>query len=174
MLFFIRKHYNNFDFINDFLDQEFVDKHNLYAVGRRLNFSTNKIQFYIKSRDALEYKQMIIDQLYHPPEVKIDFPKTSENTLYIAHKFEGKPLLRKFINMTMIGTEYLWGGNVKLETSEVDMDNFKDLIKKKKDEALAKTKQTIDLEEVLSELKFNRVLYTMENKKLSREVMGVS
>ena len=35
------------------------------------------------------------------------------------HRFEGKPLVQEFIPNTMLGIEYLWGGKVQLETSEV-------------------------------------------------------
>ena len=41
---------------------------------------------------------------------------TNNGNLYLVHHFEGKPLVRDFINNTMLGIEYLWGAPVQLET----------------------------------------------------------
>jgi len=61
---------------------------------------------------------MVIDTLYHPPEIRVEIDKSVEGVLYLNHKFEEKPLKRDFIENTMVGIEYLWGGPVHLETHE--------------------------------------------------------
>ncbi|MCK5347760.1 MAG: SpoVR family protein, partial [Desulfobacula sp.] len=78
--------------------------------------------------------------------------------------FENKPLKMDFIENTMVGIEYLWGGPVHLETSEpvvsgktaTDHANFWDpgssKIKGKKPEPV----------------KWKRMIYVMENRKLSK------
>jgi stage V sporulation protein R len=68
--------------------------------------------------------------------------------------FEGKPLVREFIANTMLGIEYLWGGPVKLETSEVV--------------EILSTSPTPD-EIKQEEINWQRVIYTMENRILTRE-----
>jgi len=109
---------NDFTFINSFLDQEFVDRHKLFVAGRRINRQNMTWQYYIKSKKAEDYKQMVINTLYHPPDIRIDPEKTKEGILYLNHRFENKPLKSDFIENTMIGIAFLWGGPVHLETSE--------------------------------------------------------
>ncbi|MCA1792397.1 MAG: SpoVR family protein [Desulfotignum sp.] len=117
-IFTVRENMNDFTFINTFLDQEFVDRHNLFVAGKRINSQNMTWQYYIKSKKVHDYKQMVINTLYHPPDIRIDGEKTKEGILYLDHRFENKPLKQDFIENTMIGIEFLWGGPVHLETSE--------------------------------------------------------
>jgi stage V sporulation protein R len=82
------------------------------------------------------------------------------NTLYLVHQFEGKPLLKDFIPNTLLGIEYLWGGPVELETMEIkatitrsDRPQSSDAPKKR-------------------EITWQRVVYTMKNRKLSRRILA--
>ena len=118
-IFNIRENLCDFTFINRFIDQEFINKHKLFVSGQRLNKTKMTREYYIKSRNAKAYKQMVIDTLYHPPLIYVNKEKSKQGVLYLVHKFEEKPLKRDFIENTMIGIEYLWGGAVKLETHEV-------------------------------------------------------
>ncbi len=118
-LFEIRKKFNDFSLINTFVDQDFVNKYNLYVVGRRLNQQRMTWEYYVKSRKAADYKKMLIDSLYHPPTIIIDASKTTEEVLYLKHTFEGKQLIKDFIPDTLLGIHYLWGGRVDLETTEI-------------------------------------------------------
>ena len=59
-------------------------------------------QWYVKSRKAEDYKQMVKDSLYHPPHILINTTKTDESNLWLEHTFEDKPLVREFINNTML------------------------------------------------------------------------
>ena len=117
-IFTVRENMDDFTFINSFLDQEFVDRHKLFVAGRRINRQNMTWQYYIKSKKAEDYKQMVINTLYHPPDIRIDPEKTKEGILYLNHRFENKPLKSDFIENTMIGIAFLWGGAVHLETSE--------------------------------------------------------
>ncbi|MCW8800470.1 MAG: SpoVR family protein, partial [Desulfobacter sp.] len=49
--------------------------------------------------------------------IYVDEEKTQGGILYLVHEFENKPLKADFIENTMIGIEFLWGGPVYLETS---------------------------------------------------------
>ena len=114
-IFHIRENYCDSMFVNQFIDQDFVDLHRLFVVGKRLNKERMTWQYYVRSRKAADYRQMVADSLYHPPRVEVRVDEN--NVLVLDHQFEGKPLLRDFISGVMLGLEYLWGGEVHLYTS---------------------------------------------------------
>ena len=105
--------------INTFLDQDFINRHRLFVAGKRLNNAKMVWEYYVKSRNAEDYRRMLKNSLYHPPHIDIDPDKSQNGSLYLMHHFEGKPLVTDFIANTLLGIEYLWGGKVELETSEV-------------------------------------------------------
>ncbi len=117
-IFKIRENLNDFTFVNKFIDQEFLTKHKLFVSGKRFNQARMTWEYYIQSKKVQDYKQMIINTLYHPPQIFVDTKKTVKGVLYLNHLFEEKPLKIDFIENTMMGIEYLWGGPVHLETSE--------------------------------------------------------
>lgn len=118
-IFKIRVTFSDFMLINTFVDQDFVDRYDLFVVGKRLNKQRNTVEYYIKSRKAEDYKQMLLDSLYHPPYITADEEKTTDSSLYIRHHFEGKQLYKNFIGDTLMGISYLWGGQVQLETTDI-------------------------------------------------------
>jgi len=117
-VFKVRENYTDLMFINTFVDQDFVDLYRLFVTGKRINSQKGVWEYYVKSRALADYKQMLMDSLYHPPFIEIDETKMANGYLYLNHHFEGKPLVKDFIHNTMLGIEYLWGGPVKLETTE--------------------------------------------------------
>jgi stage V sporulation protein R len=117
-IFTIRENLNDFTFINQYVDQEFLTKNHLFVSGKRLNKTRMTWEYYIKSKRAEDYKKMILNTLYHPPEVQVDTDRSVKGVLYLTHLFEEKPLKSDFIENAMMGMEYLWGGPVHLETSE--------------------------------------------------------
>lgn len=163
----VRENFNDFTFINTFIDQEFMSKHNLFVAGKRFNQGRMSWEYYIKSKSAEDYKQMVIDTLYHPPEIAVDPSGTKQGVLYLNHKFEDKPLKQDYIENTMIGIEYLWGGPVHLETSEPIMSSTD-----QKTQANFWDPTTPKTTKPKSEsIKWKRMLYVMENRKLhKREV----
>ena len=166
-VFNVREDSSDFMFINSFVDQDFVDKYSLFVSGKKLNSQKGVWEYYVKSRDADKYKKMLLDSLYHPPHIEIDEAKTKGGDLYLNHHFEGKPIVQEFISNTMLGLEYLWGGPVKLETTEwVEKTgdhswpwNYYTPFPFKRDKPSGEEPQ------------YRRVLYTMEKRKLSRAVL---
>ena len=169
-LFDIRENMCDFTFINSFIDQEFVNRHDLFVTGKRLNQQRMSWQYYVKSRKAQDYRDMIINTLPHPPKIVVNKEKTEQGPLYLEHVFEGKPLKSDFIENTMVGIEYLWGRSVRLETSEPT-------------KATTPQQQYIDFwsppssggtpppKKKKEPLVWKRVLYVMENRKLlKREI----
>ncbi len=151
-IFHAREHLSDFLFINTFVDQEFVNHYKLFVVGKRLDRERMVWEYYVRSRKAEDYREMLLDLLYHPPRIFIDREKSVDHTLYLVHRFEEKPLVQEFIANTMLGIEFLWGGAVKLETSEV-----------------AGGKPAEKGGEKSEPVAWRRVLYTMKERKLEKE-----
>lgn len=163
-IFQIRKNLNDFLFINTFVDQDFINQNNLFVSGRRLNKSKMVWEYYVKSRKAKQYRQMLFDSLYHPPHIEVDQKKSLENSLYLTHKFEEKPLVKEYLLNTLIGLEYLWGGPVNLETSEYLPQS------ESKEYAMYTSFMGSQREEPEKpEMKWQRVLYTIKDRKLTRK-----
>jgi stage V sporulation protein R len=153
-IFEVRENFCDSMFVNTFIDQEFVDMHKLFVVDKRLNKERMTWQYYIKSKKAKHYKQMVADSLYHPPAVNVG---VDDNALVINHLFEGKPLFRDYISGTLMGLEYLWGDRVTLFTHEPET------VKRRTDQHSQPQQEYVP-----QEIKWGRVKYTMKDKKLSR------
>jgi stage V sporulation protein R len=161
-IFDVRENLCDFNFINQFINQDFVDRHNLFVAGRRLNEAKMVWEYYVKSRSAEAYRQMLLESLYHPPKVVLDHDKGKENeALYLVHQFEGKPLLKDFIPNTLLGIEYLWGGTVKLETHEAVSTGPRS---DRPSYAVAGGEKPPK-----PEIRWQRVVYTMENREIRRD-----
>ncbi len=158
-IFKVRENFCDFTYINTFADQDFVTKNDLFVVGQRLNQAKMVWEYYVKSRKAKDYRQMLFDSLYHPPYITVDAEKTKDRNLYLIHHFEEKPLVQEFIHNTMMGIEFLWGGPVQLETSDVASMS----------EPPPRTPGQEEPKE--PEVKWQRVLYTMENRKLTKKTI---
>ncbi len=166
-IFDVRTHYCDFMFINQFIDQEFVDRHRLFVAGKRLNRQRMTWEYYVQSRDAERYREMVVDSLYHPPHVMVDPDRNENGRLYLVHHFEGKPLVRDYIANTLLGVEYLWGRPVCLETSELVPVGAEE-------ESQPVTASFGRLPETprTPASEWRRVRYTMEERQLSREILA--
>jgi stage V sporulation protein R len=165
-IFYVRENFSDFSFINAFVDQDFMTLNKLFVAGRRLNEEKMVWEYYVKSRKIRDYRSMLMDTLYHPPFIEILPEKQINNTLYLNHRFEEKPLVTEFIANTLMGVEYLWGGPVQLETSEV----VSVTPPTPKPDAAAKKSKPDELQE--PKITWRRVVYTMEKRKLSKKVLG--
>ncbi len=145
-IFNIRKLFSDFNLINTFIDQDFVDTYDLFVVGKRMDENRGVYQYYIKSRKAADYKKMLIDSLYHPPFITIDTNKTHEGNLYLKHIFEGKQLFKPYIEDTLMAIEFLWGAQVQLETTDIKPDK--------------------DAANNVQGFVYEKLIYSMKNKKL--------
>ncbi len=159
-IFAVRENFSDSMFINSFIDQDFVDVHKLFVVGKRLNKERMTWQYYVKSRKAEDYKEMVTDSLYHPPSIKVNVD--GDSTLILNHIFEGKPLVRGYIEATMLGLEFLWGGKICLYTSEPVPIKTQ-----------ASPDPTGKQEKPEQEISWKRFRYTMNEKRLFRELVDV-
>jgi stage V sporulation protein R len=78
--------------------------------------------------------------------------------------FQG--LVREFIANTLLGIEYLWGKPVQLETSEIVRAE-----PAPSSTALPGMQMSLSEERKQQEMKWQRVIYTMQDRKLTREVL---
>ena len=115
-IFKLRNECCDFNFVNNYVTQDFADRHKLVIIGERINEQRMTKEYYIKSKNAEDYKKLILDNLVHPPFITVSDETQKNGTLCIVHNYEGKQLVPEFIENVMMGIEYLWGGEVKLET----------------------------------------------------------
>ena len=165
-IFKVRENFCDFMFINTFVDQDFINQYKLFVAGKRVNPEKSVWEYYVKSRKAADYRQMLLDSLYHPPHIQVNPEKNDNNTLYLVHSFEGKPLVKEFITNTLLGIEYLWGGPVKLETSEVESKSESNGVPYGVGFLPAGPK-----EQNQKEITWQRVIYTMNNRELTKEIL---
>ncbi len=157
-IFSVRENFCDAMFVNAFIDQEFVDMHRLFVTDKRLNKERMTWEYYIKSKKAKHYKQMIANSLYHPPAITINVD--DDNSLILNHVFEGKPLYREYIEGTLLGVEFLWGAKVSLYTHEAER------LKKDTEQSLAPRTEGPG-----GEIVWRRVRYTMKDRKMARVVI---
>jgi stage V sporulation protein R len=163
-IFKVRKNYSDYLFTHAFIDQDFMGRHKLFVAGKRLNKERMTWQYYIKSRSADEYKRMIRTSLYHPPHVVIDQQRSQNGHLYLNHRFEGKALVSDYIANTLMGIEYLWGGPVQLETSEAQAVSAGQTMTAPLGHPVAGTDEAPP-----ASIEWQRIVYTMKDRKLSKE-----
>ncbi|MBI2063738.1 MAG: SpoVR family protein [Candidatus Yanofskybacteria bacterium] len=146
------------NFLSDDDFQDFVDKHNLFIAGTRLNMEKEVVEVYIKSRDGKKYRKMLNKILYHPPYYTLS---DEEGELYFNHIFEGRALVTKYVPAVLRGLAYLWNGKIKLETTEFEKKPIMDLA------------QLLMFQDGVEqpESKKSRVLYTCEKNNVSRTVL---
>ncbi|WDP88336.1 MAG: SpoVR family protein [Desulfobacter sp.] len=167
-IFKVRETMNDFTFANKYIDQEFLTRHKLFVTGKRFNQQRMTWVYYIKSKRAEDYRDMVINTLYHPPEIHVDTAKTKDGQLCLDHKFEGKPLKADWIENTMIGIEFLWGGPVHLETSEPAAQGKQDSAYSNFWDPSSASASPHQQTEPPKEITWKRVRYVMENRKLTK------
>jgi stage V sporulation protein R len=156
-IFRVRANYCDYLFIKDFVDQDFTDRHDLFVTGKRLDPQRMVWQYYVKSRDAAEYRDMVLASLYHPPHIEIAPERGQDGALYLVHHFEGKQLVQEYIANTLVGIEFLWGAPVQLETSEAVFEAPRAGAGREGGEE--------------AEITWQRVVYTMKDKTLNRKAL---
>ncbi len=164
-IFAVRENLNDFLFVNTFLEQDFVDRHKLFVADKVLDEQRMVWRWFVKSRKAADYRRMVKDSLYHPPHVTVDTAKTGGDALYLVHHFEGMPLVQEYVHNTMLGLEFLWGGKVMLETTEVK--SVKQPEQPRQPTLPGIAAPVVD-QAPEPEITWQRVRYTMKDRKLSK------
>jgi len=164
-IFAVRENMNDFLFVNTFIEQDFVHQNKLFVADKTLDHERMVWQWYVKSRDAGDYKAMVKESLYHPPHITVDLANTNGHGLNLIHHFEGKPLVKDFVNNTMLGLEFLWGDKVILETTETKV------VKKSDNKQQSLPGMGVGEPDSEPQLEWQRVRYTMKDRKLSKAMV---
>jgi len=162
-LFEAGKYLNDYLLVNFLSDedfQDFVDQNKLWIAGvRPSNTRWDIAEIYIKSKSGKEYRERLNRMLYHPPNIDfVSQAKAQGGELYLDHIYEGRSLLRRFIPTVLIGLEFFWGKRATLETTEYEEVRSNDWREWWRDRFNPKYKKI-------------RVLYTCENKRVTRKVI---
>jgi stage V sporulation protein R len=114
-IFEVRKNYDDYKFIDEFLTEDFCRKNKLFVY--KLNKETN--QYEVDSRDFHQVKRQILQQMtnFGQPIIRVrdaDFEGRGE--LLLKHDHEGIDLQSNYISATMKNLYLIWKSPVILET----------------------------------------------------------
>ena len=148
------------NFLSDDDFQEFVDRYKLFVAGIRIHPEKfGYAEVYVKSRSGKDYRKMLNERLYHPPCIVINEAKAKKGELYLDHMYERRTLVTRYVPAVLIGLSYLFGGTVKLETTEFEAD-------------------PVDIWDMFNnpdtkrEVTTSRILYTCKDKNIQRHVLS--
>ncbi len=113
-IFEIRRVYNDVNFIDEFLTEDFINKHKMYQYGR----DPHTGQLRIVSRDPKRIKQTMLYQLTNmgqPFIYVVDGNYCNRGELYLAHQHNGLDIEIKTAVDTLRNVHKLWGRPVHLQ-----------------------------------------------------------
>ncbi len=114
-LFEVRRIYNDFGFIDNFLTEDFAREHRLFAY----DYNARNNNYEISSREFLAIKRQLLFQLtnFGQPIVEVvDSNHENRQELYLVHRHEGIDLDVPYAQETLKNLHTLWGRPVLLET----------------------------------------------------------
>jgi stage V sporulation protein R len=112
-IFEVRRIYNDVSFIDEFLTEEFVEKHKMYQHARDQHTGELKIV----SRDFKRVKQTLLHYLTNagqPFIYVVDANYLNRGELVLAHKFTGVEVELERANEVMQSLRLIWGRPVHL------------------------------------------------------------
>lgn len=119
-IFEVRRVYNDVNFIDEFMTEEFIEKHKFYQYGR----DPHTGQLRIVSRDPKRIKQTMLYQLTNmgqPFIYVVDGNYANRGELYLAHKHNGLDIEIKFAIETLRNVYRIWQRPVHLQ-AKIDDD----------------------------------------------------
>jgi stage V sporulation protein R len=115
-IFEVRRIYNDISFIDEFMTQEFIERHKFYQYGR--DPLTGQLR--ILSRDAEVIKKTLLHRLTNagrPLIYVVDGNYANRRELYLAHQHNGHDIDIRFAVETMKSLVRVWGRPVHLQAS---------------------------------------------------------
>jgi len=113
-IFDLRKRYNDYMLIDEFMDQDFCDEHEYYLWERN-----EKGEHILITRDAKEIKQRTLQNvgMQRFPIIEVDDVNTLNlGHLHLKHKWTGRTLNFKYADHVLRFIARLWGRPVVLST----------------------------------------------------------
>lgn len=115
-IFEVRSIYNDITFIDEFLTEEFADRHQLFTY----RFDRQNGQYVVDSREFQAVKTKLLDELSNSgqPVITIDDANhRNRGELHLNHDFAEVPLRIDYARATLENLYKLWNRPVHLETS---------------------------------------------------------
>lgn len=122
-VFDVRKVYNDLGFLDEFLTEEFVNRHKLFTY----NYSDAYKVYYISSRDFKEIKNRLLFRLTNggSPIIELkDANYGNKGELFLVHRHEGHDLDIPFAEETLNALHRIWKRPVCIETKVGDDNKF--------------------------------------------------
>jgi stage V sporulation protein R len=119
-IFEVRRVYNDVNFIDEFMTDEFIEKHRFYQYGR----DPHTGQLRIVSRDPKRIKQTLLYQLTNmgqPFIYVVDGNYANRGELYLAHQHNGLDIEIKTAVETLKNVHHIWQRPVHLQ-ARIDDD----------------------------------------------------
>lgn len=114
-IFQVRKIYNDMNFIDDFLTEEFCLQHNLFTY--RLNPKTGFYEIEHRSPEKVKEKLLFsLTNLGHPYITVSDGNYENRGELYLKHRYDGVELRLDYARATLENIYRIWTRPVHLQT----------------------------------------------------------
>ncbi len=114
-IFEVRKLYNDVNFLDTFLTEEFSREHKLFSFA----YNKEKERYEIESRDFQMVKQRLLHSLTNVGQPIISVTNANHENrgeLYLVHQYEGVELERQYAADTLHNLHSLWTRPVHVET----------------------------------------------------------
>jgi stage V sporulation protein R len=113
----VRKIYNDVTFIDDFLDEDFCERLQLYTYG----YDTRTGRHVILDRDWRKVKARLLFSLTNMGQPSVQVTEANygnRGELYLRHRYEGIPLDLEKARDTLRNLHRIWRRPVHLETAD--------------------------------------------------------
>ena len=114
-IFEVRKLYNDVNFIDTFLTEEFCREHNLFSFA----YNNRNERYEVESRDFIYIKKRLLQNLTNmsQPIIKIvDANYKNRGELYLMHQFENIEIDMKYAHDTLLNLNSIWTRPVHVQT----------------------------------------------------------
>jgi stage V sporulation protein R len=114
-IFEVRKLYNDVNFIDTFLTEEFCREHNLFSFA----YNNKNERYEVESRDFNIIKTRLLQNLTNmsQPIIKVvDANYKNRGELYLMHQFENVEIEMKYAHDTLLNLNSIWTRPVHIQT----------------------------------------------------------
>lgn len=114
-IFEVRKLYNDVNFIDTFLTEEFCREHNMFSFA----YNNRNERYEVESRDFLKIKRRLLQSLTNmgQPIIQLaDANYKNRGELYLMHEYESVEIDMKYAHDTLVNLNSVWSRPVHLQT----------------------------------------------------------
>lgn len=112
-VFEVRKIHNDFTMVHEFLDQEFIDKYQMY-IWKKFPTRDGGIEYRIVSKDATEIKKKLMARYLNGgrPIIHLGDPNYAGKKIFmLEHKFDGRTLHPTETKNTLTALWHIWNNS---------------------------------------------------------------